>query len=128
MTYQSKGWLTHADFVSQLVSNYRQNQIPMQCLQKVDVRTFKPFSGFCLTSIFVLADKIGLCKSALRFSFDNISTDLQNNQVLRLYSAPKMLKLIFLKMARHYEMMTSSQKNIWKNFSFPSCQPTVKIS
>ena len=38
----------------------------MQCLQKVDVRTFKPFSGFCLTSIFVLADKIGVCKSALK--------------------------------------------------------------
>ena len=50
----------------------------------------------------------------IEFSFDNIQSNFQYFQVLTLYSAPKLSKLIFSKLARHYENMTSSEKNFFE--------------
>ena len=48
------------------------------------------------------------------FSFDNIQSNFQYSQVLTLYSAPKLSKIIFSKLARHYESMTSSEKKFFE--------------
>ena len=62
------------------------------------------------------------------FSFDNIQSNFQYIQVLTLYSAPKLSKLIFSKLARHYENMTSSEKIIFGNPLSCPYKTTVKIS
>ena len=48
------------------------------------------------------------------FSFDTIQSNFQYFQVLTLCSALKLSKLIFSKLVRHYENMTSSEKNFFE--------------
>ena len=62
------------------------------------------------------------------FSFDNIQSNFQYFQVRTLYSAPKLSKLIFSKLARHYENMTSSEKIFFGNPLSCPYKTTIKIS